>query len=58
MRKHLFVYNTGADPGGRGTPGARPPKMEKKKIFLRKIVIFHTKYPNNLRASLRSAEYF
>ena len=25
----LFVYNT----GGRGTPGARPPKIEKKKDF-------------------------
>jgi hypothetical protein len=27
-------------------------------IFWRKIVIFHTKYPNNFRASLRSAHFF
>ena len=37
----------GADP--RGVPGASPPlKLEKNKIFWRKIVIFHTKYPQNL----------
>jgi hypothetical protein len=46
----------GADPGG--TPGARPPKIGKNKIFWRKIVIFHTKYPNNFRVSLRSALFF
>jgi hypothetical protein len=27
-------------------PGARPPKIGKQIIFWRKIVIFHTKYPN------------
>jgi hypothetical protein len=27
-------------------------------IFWRKIVIFHTKYPNNFRASLRSVQFF
>ena len=27
-------------------------------IFWRKIVIFHTKYPKNVRASLRSAQFF
>ena len=27
-------------------------------IFLRKIVIFHTKYTKNVRASLRSALFF
>jgi hypothetical protein len=27
-------------------------------IFWRKIVIFHTKYPKNVRASLRSARFF
>jgi hypothetical protein len=27
-------------------------------IFRRKIVIFHTKYPKNVRASLRSAQFF
>jgi hypothetical protein len=30
----------------------------KNKIFWRKIVIFHTKYPKNFRASLRSAQFF
>ena len=45
--------------GGGGTPGARPsPKIGKNKIIWRKIVIFHTKYPKNLRASLRSAQFF
>jgi hypothetical protein len=29
-------------------------KIGKKKIFWRKIVIFHTKYPKNFRASLRN----
>jgi hypothetical protein len=44
--------NTGADP-------ARPPlKLEKNMIFWRKIVIFHTKYPKNFRATLRSAQFF
>ena len=32
----------GADPGGEQPA---PPKIEKIMIFLRKIVIFHTKYP-------------
>ena len=32
-----------------------PPKIGKNMIFWRKIVIFHTKYPKNFRASLRSA---
>ena len=27
-------------------------------IFWCKIVIFHTKYPKNVRASLRSAQFF
>ena len=35
-----------------------PPKIEKNKIFWRKIVIFYTKYPQNIRASLRSAQLF
>ena len=40
-------HNSGADPGGVEAPGTLPPvlKLEKKIIFLRKIVIFHTKYP-------------
>jgi hypothetical protein len=45
---------TGADPGG----GGAPPKIGKNMIFWRKIVIFHTKYLNNFRASLRSAQIF
>ena len=36
----------GADPGGGRTRRA-PPKIGKNKIFWRKIVIFHTKYPKN-----------
>jgi hypothetical protein len=48
----------GADPGWGGGAGSRPPKIEKKMIFWRKIVIFHTKYPKNFRASLRSAHFF
>jgi hypothetical protein len=44
----------GADPEG-GAPSARPPpKIGKNMIFWRKIVIFHTKYPKNFRASLRN----
>jgi hypothetical protein len=42
--------NTGADP--------RPPKIGKNMIFWHKIVIFHTKYSKNVRASLRSAQFF
>jgi hypothetical protein len=47
---------SGADPGG--APGALPPKIGKDVIFLRKMVIFHTKYPKYFRASLRSAQFF
>ena len=53
----LRKLTTGADPGEGGVPGA-PPKIGKNMIFWRKIVIFHTKYPNNFRASLRSAQLF
>ena len=41
---------------GEAHPARAPPKIGKNMIFLRKIVIFHTKYPNNFRASLRSAQ--
>ena len=47
----------GADPEG-APPARAPPKIGKYKIFWRKIVFFHTKYPNNFRASLRSAQFF
>ena len=43
---------SGEDPGG-GAPGALPPKIGKDMIFLRTMVIFYPKYPNNFRASLR-----
>jgi hypothetical protein len=43
--------------GWRGAPGARPSKIRINMIFWRKIVIFHTKYPKNVRASLRSAQF-
>jgi hypothetical protein len=52
------LHIPGADPA-RGASGARPPlKLEKIWFFWRKIVIFHTKYPKNFRASLRSAHFF
>jgi hypothetical protein len=55
----MISYFTGADPGGGGAHPARaPPKIGKNMIFWRKIVIFHTKYPNNFRASLHSAQFF
>ena len=43
---------------GRIQGGGRPPKIGEKMIFWRKIVIFHTKYPKIVLASLRSAEFF
>ena len=54
---------SGADPGERGgveggAPGAHSPKIGKKYDFLRKIVIFYTKYPKNFRAVLHSALLF
>jgi hypothetical protein len=39
---------------GRIQRGRAPPKIGKNKKFWRKIVIFHTKYPKNFRASLRN----
>ena len=44
---------------GEAHPAPTPPsKIGKNMIFWRKIVIFHTKYPKNFRASLRSAQIF
>ena len=40
----FVIYYKGISRVG-GAPGARPPKIGKKWFFLRKIVIFHTKYP-------------
>jgi hypothetical protein len=42
--------NRGGSKGGRA--------IGKIMIFWRKIVIFHTKYTKNVRASLRSAQFF
>ena len=39
------LLNQGRIQGGGGTRRA-PPKIGKDMIFLRKMVIFHTKYPN------------
>ena len=52
----------GADAGGERTRCAPPPppppaKIGKNMIFWRKIVIFHTKHPKNVLASLRSAKF-
>jgi hypothetical protein len=44
--------------GSRGGGVTDPLKLENYKIFWRKIVIFHTKYPKHFRASLRSAQFF
>jgi hypothetical protein len=57
------IIITGADPRGGGRIRRAPPpppplKLEKNMIFWRKIVIFHTNYPKNVRASLRSAQFF
>jgi hypothetical protein len=41
-----------------GSRGGAPPKIGKNMIFWRKIVIFHTKYPKNFRASLGPAQFF
>jgi hypothetical protein len=48
------LQSRGGSSGGGGGPGARPPRIGKNMIFWRKIVIFHTKYPKNVRASLRN----
>ena len=60
----LHVYDDyrggsrGGSKGGGAHPASAPPKIGKNMIFWRKIVIFHTKYPNNFRASLHSALFF
>jgi hypothetical protein len=55
----FWIDVPGADAGGRAHP-VRAPNLQLEKIwfFWRKIVIFHTKYPNNFRTSLRSAQFF
>jgi hypothetical protein len=39
---------------GEAHPARAPPKIGKNIIFLRKIVIFHTKFPKKFRAALRN----
>jgi hypothetical protein len=46
--------SSGADP----RVGGAHHKIGKNMILWGKIVIFLTKYPNNFRASLRSAQFF
>jgi hypothetical protein len=54
----IYTLFSGAEPGGRGgTRRTLPSKIGKNKIFWRKIVIFHTKYPKHFRASLGSAQF-
>jgi hypothetical protein len=43
---------------GGHVPGAPLPGSAPGSVVLRKIVIFHTKYPKDFRASLRSAQFF
>ena len=58
MPGHVYVCHRGGYRGGGAHPVRAPPKIGKNMIFWRKIVIFHTKYPQNVRASLRSAQFF
>ena len=50
----IYVDNRGGSRGG----GAPPKKKFEKIRFFGIKVIFHTKYPKNFRASLRSAQFF
>jgi hypothetical protein len=45
-------------PGAGPDPPPPPPEIGKNMIFWRKIVIFHTKYPKNVRITLRSVQFF
>ena len=49
-----IICRGGSNGGGGAHPARASPKIGKNKIFWRKIVIFHTKYPKNFRASLRN----
>jgi hypothetical protein len=56
------ILQTIMEPRGRSRgeahPACAPPKIGKNMIFWHKIVIFHTKYHKNFRASLRSVQFF
>ena len=55
----FWIDVPGADRGGRAHSVRAPTlKLEKNMIVWRKIVIFHTKYRNNFRTSLHSAQFF
>ena len=58
LRKIKSFRKTDFRGGGGAHPARAPPKIGKNKIFWRKIVIFHTKYPKIFRASLGSAQFF
>ena len=52
-----FTKDRGGSRGGRTRRAPTPPpplKFGKNMIFWRKIMIFHTKYPQNFRAFLRN----
>jgi hypothetical protein len=53
LSRQSYDWFQGRIQGGR-TRRAPPLKLEKNMIFWRKIVIFHTKYLKNFRASLRN----
>jgi hypothetical protein len=60
-KKIIFLPILGGGGRARGAPPPLNPPLHryiKKMIFWRKIVIFHTKYPKNVRASLCSAQFF
>jgi hypothetical protein len=55
MRKTFFNgFSRIKKTQGRTQPPPPPPKIGKNMIFWCKIVIFHTKYSKNFRASLRN----
>ena len=63
MTKHITCTGADTGGGGGGEGGGRtrrppPPKIEINLIFWRKIEIFHMKYLKNVRATLRSAQFF
>jgi hypothetical protein len=48
------IIDNRADPREGWRTRRAPLKLEKNLIFWRQIVIFHTKYPKNVHASLRN----
>ena len=57
LKSSLFkLIYAGADPWRGG--GSTPAKIGKNMTFWRKIVIFHTKNPPKIRATLRSVQFF